>query len=310
MRSNSRKTRFQTLIRIPTFCGFMLFVLLLNPNVQASQNPEKPPNPISFEPKLVTLKVSASQYPNELFISGTGYQDASNRTEALQSSPSSPPLNKFGNQLLSNFRNVFSLDNLKPFIIGSAATAGSIPFDDDLKDYFGEERRAEPLGEVGSIIGHPLVLGASAGSALLWSYNTSNDRFRSMSFSLTQALILDYTMTAAVKLVFHRERPDSSGILSFPSGHSSGIFATATVISHYYKKTAIPAYATAALVAFSRIEKNKHHLSDVVFGAMLGVISARTAIRGTNTFWGEKITWMPFALPEGGFAVFVSLTPD
>jgi len=173
-----------------------------------------------------------------------------------------------------------------------------------------EERRAKPLGDLGAVIGHPLVVGASAGGALLWSYNTSNDRFRSMSFSLTQALIMDYTMTAVLRVAFPRERPDGSGTLSFPSGHASGTFASAAVISHYYKKAAIPAYAIASLVGFSRIEKNKHHLSDVVFGAMLGIVAARTAVRGTNTLLGGKVSWMPWALPEGGFAVFVSLRAD
>jgi len=82
------------------------------------------------------------------------------------------------------------------------------------------------------------------------------------------------------------------------------------VISHYYKKALIPAYATACFVGFARIEKNKHHLTDVVFGATLGIITARTAVRGTNTLLGGKITWMPRVLPEGGVAVFITLTPD
>ena len=41
-------------------------------------------------------------------------------------------------------------------------------------------------------------------------------------------------------------------------------------------------YAVAALVGVSRIEKGKHFVSDVVFGAALGYIAGRTAVRGTD----------------------------
>ena len=65
--------------------------------------------------------------------------------------------------------------------------------------------------------------------------------------------------------------------------HTSGTFAFATVAAHYYgMKVSIPAYAVAALVGASRIEKGKHFLSDVVFGATLGYIAGRTAVRGTE----------------------------
>jgi len=308
MNPNSSSVRFRALPRQfaghLALCGFVYFCLLLSPNALA-QDREKPFAAFTYAPQF-----GAEGLPARFSVVGFGHQAPTSQTGSKSAQLGSPPLGKFGKQLLSNFKNLFSTANIKPFVIGSAATAVSIPLDDPLKNYFGEKRRAKPIGEVGAVIGHPVVLGAAAGGALLWSYNTSNDRFRSMSFTLTQALIVDYSMTAALRLVVPRDRPDASGRLSFPSGHSSGTFAAATVISHYYKKALIPAYATACFVGFARIEKNKHHLTDVVFGATLGIITARTAVRGTNTLLGGKITWMPRVLPEGGVAVFITLTPD
>ncbi len=64
---------------------------------------------------------------------------------------------------------------------------------------------------------------------------------------------------------------------SFPSGHTTCAFAAATTLSAYYPgwKVALPAYAVATGVAFSRIYSNQHWSSDIVGGALLGFGVAR-----------------------------------
>ncbi len=219
----------------------------------------------------------------------------------------SPPISSFGGQLLQNFKGLFSKHNLKPLLIGSAATGLSSIADDEIQEYFGETRRFEALGEVGEVVGSSLVLGGFSGAMLLWGYNTESDQFRSFGFSLAQGFIVNAAVTAGIKAVIPRTRPDGENNHSFPSGHTSGSFTTAVIVAHYYGKFAIPAYVTAALVGLSRIEKNKHYLSDVVAGATLGFIVGRTVCRQTDTFRIGPITWMPLVLPEGGVAVAVSL---
>jgi membrane-associated phospholipid phosphatase len=81
------------------------------------------------------------------------------------------------------------------------------------------------------------------------------------------------TYTTMLKSAAHRTRPDGSNTLSFPSGHTSSAFAMASVFdAHYGPKVGIPAYAAAAAIGLSRIESNKHHLSDVLAGATLGYL--------------------------------------
>ena len=76
-----------------------------------------------------------------------------------------------------------------------------------------------------------------------------------------------------------RERPDQSNNASFPSGHAAGGFAAATVLArHYGWKAAIPAYIGATYIAAARVHDNKHYLSDVTFGAAMGIAGARTVL--------------------------------
>jgi hypothetical protein len=92
--------------------------------------------------------------------------------------------------------------------------------------------------------------------------------------ALLRAQLLNTAITTGLKRAVRRERPDASSRSSFPSGHTSGTFATATVLHRQFGwKAGVPAYAFASLVATSRLNENKHYLSDVVFGAAVGIAS-------------------------------------
>ncbi|MGY8786903.1 MAG: phosphatase PAP2 family protein [Fidelibacterota bacterium] len=77
--------------------------------------------------------------------------------------------------------------------------------------------------------------------------------------------------TVLMKEIFRRERPNGSNHRSFPSGHVSHSFATATIFKELYGwKMGVPAYGIATIVAMNRMQDNKHYFSDVIFGASLG----------------------------------------
>ena len=61
---------------------------------------------------------------------------------------------------------------------------------------------------------------------------------------------------------------------AFPSGHAATAFAAATVIAWDSRRLAIPAYALAALVAWSRVYVGVHWPLDVIGGAALGTLVA------------------------------------
>lgn len=71
-------------------------------------------------------------------------------------------------------------------------------------------------------------------------------------------------------------KKSDGGSGSFPSGHTSSAFATATSLSLNVPKwyVIVPAYTWAASVGYSRMYLGVHYPSDVLAGALLGSASA------------------------------------
>ncbi len=108
-----------------------------------------------------------------------------------------------------------------------------------------------------------------------------------------------------IKFTVRRERPDGSNNLSFPSGHAAITFAAAAVIErHLGWKRSLLAYAIAGYVSAARLHDNRHYLSDVVFGAVVGQIAGRTVTLHGREHWALG----PQAVP-GGVAIVVARIP-
>jgi membrane-associated phospholipid phosphatase len=107
---------------------------------------------------------------------------------------------------------------------------------------------------------------------------------------LVRAQFLNFTLTSALKVAVDRRRPDG-GRYSFPSGHTSATAATATVLQqHFGWRVGVPAFAVAAYVAGQRLQEDAHYLSDVTFGAAIGVVSGRAVAFGHHA---ENSCWRP-----------------
>ena len=77
--------------------------------------------------------------------------------------------------------------------------------------------------------------------------------------------------TYVLKHAIGEERPDHSDRLSFPSGHTSISFAAAASIEERYGwEAGVPALLLAGFVGVARVKANRHHVHDVIAGAVLG----------------------------------------
>ena len=105
-------------------------------------------------------------------------------------------------------------------------------------------------------------------------------------FNMTLSLALVSVQTFVLKRAINRPRPaadypdiqavETERNYSFPSGHTSNAFCTATSLSLNYRKwyIACPAYLWACSVGYSRMHLGMHYPSDVLAGALLGMGSA------------------------------------
>jgi len=100
-----------------------------------------------------------------------------------------------------------------------------------------------------------------------------NDRQGTWQFA--KGLILNEAVTYGLKIAVNKPRPDNSNQNSFPSGHTSTTFQSASFIHlRYGFSYSIPAYALAAFTAFTRAESYKHDGWDILAGAVIGIGSS------------------------------------
>ncbi|MFN5213388.1 MAG: phosphatase PAP2 family protein [Bacteroidota bacterium] len=152
-------------------------------------------------------------------------------------------------------------------------------------------RIIEPLGN------ELVVLG---GSAALCSFGLLTNKKNKTTFAGMQnikTVLISSAFIFGLKHLTHRARPqmnqgsnawyplsDRWDYTSFPSGHTTFAFATATTLSQFSRKKIVPviAYSIAAGVALSRIHDNKHWSSDVLAGAAIGTAFSLTINRGVK----------------------------
>jgi len=146
----------------------------------------------------------------------------------------------------------------------------------------------------------PIAVAVPLGMAAV-ALITDNHKLEMNAYETAGALVITAAVTEGLKIINNRPRPyemypndihpDSyeSGH-SFPSAHTSLAFSTATSLLLTTKKwyIAVPAYAWATSVAYSRMYLGQHYPTDVIAGAFVGAGSAYLAHWLNKKYFSKK----------------------
>jgi membrane-associated phospholipid phosphatase len=120
--------------------------------------------------------------------------------------------------------------------------------------------------------------------AVLW-------RRPSLFLTVVVADVIADLLAELGKAVFDRHRPFETQLgpptstHSFPSGHSATAFACATVLASLAPRWRAPFFVLAALIALSRVYNGVHYPTDVLGGALLGVLVGLAVLRVSKRGW-------------------------
>lgn len=112
--------------------------------------------------------------------------------------------------------------------------------------------------------------------------------YKNRTAILVKGQLVNLGLVYMLKKSLKETRPDGTAY-SFPSGHTANVFAGATMLSIEYgeqhKWVPYAAYGVATTVGAMRMINNKHYISDVLFGAGLGILSMKAA------YWTHQYKW-------------------
>jgi len=117
------------------------------------------------------------------------------------------------------------------------------------------------------------------------------------------AILSRFIITELIRFLWYRARPYvennvnlllphdpvNNPVASFPSGHAAFYFAIATIVYFYNKKLGILFFIASFLMGIARVFGGVHWPSDILAGAIVGIISAWLVVKLSKRFFRSRI---------------------
>jgi hypothetical protein len=189
--------------------------------------------------------------------------------------------------------------------VGGVLAGASVPADDEVARAFADSDHGAAFA-LGDHLGFAGVQFGVPAAAYFISRATGHQNAADLSIMLVRTQVVNAVFTRGLKML-PRARPNQTDATpaqgSFPSGHTSASFATATVLQRKWGwRAGVPAYAVAGFIGVTRLH-NEHYLSDVTFGAALGIASG-LAVKMPS----PRVALTP-AISPGRAGLFVTIGP-
>ncbi len=179
-------------------------------------------------------------------------------------------------------------------MFGAFAASLGVLLATDQQTYVAIQQRRSPttddIADVTTPFGQEYAW-AISGAMLAGGLIAKNPELRDTGRDALEAAVFAGLITEIAKPLFGRERPsqaDGRTIFhgfttkyeSFPSGHATIAWAVASVVAMRSDGWIVPtiAYTLATLVAFDRVNDQKHFIADVFTGAAIGVSVGRFVV--------------------------------
>lgn len=188
-----------------------------------------------------------------------------------------------------------------------AATAGVgvlILVDEPLADFLQDNQSsfADDVSDVATTFKNPEVYVVATAGALALGLATGDRKITATGVHIASAYGVAGALNIGAKWLFGRSRPsqtpgdatnfdffDGGEDSAFPSGSAAVVFSLAATVSDAVdrKPVTIALYTGATLNAWARMYTNRHWLTDVAVGALIGVTSAKL-VNGEWTVFGLR----------------------
>lgn len=185
------------------------------------------------------------------------------------------------------------------------ATYSAMQFDNSFKEFTQNNRNKNPSLPIlaGRFYGEPLTPLVLSTFFIINGNSNSNSYQKKLGFEIIQSTFYALATTQVIKTIIGRERPEftddnnsyvglnlfDNDYFSLPSAHTAIAFALSTVLSQNSNTDFLKAvsYLPAILTGYSRIYENRHWLSDVVLGGIIGFVTAKyfVTVHEENNVW-------------------------